>query len=170
MPESFDYHRYLASREWAALKKAVRERAAGLCERCGLLPIGSVHHLTYERLGREELNDLRGLCKPCHAFESAATDFDPRLWFVEAGQLAIVYVNADYGDVERQALIDKARELAHRFDYQQCRIASLQASLILEEYFGSPPDRVADPRFVLVFAIEDEARKVRGDPLAWRGE
>lgn len=33
MPETFNYQRYLASREWAVLKEAVRRRSGGKCER-----------------------------------------------------------------------------------------------------------------------------------------
>jgi len=79
-PAGFDYQRYLASREWAVRKRAVRERAQGCCERCLLLPLAATHHLTYEHVGAEPLEDLQGVCKPCHAFESGLADFDPAEW------------------------------------------------------------------------------------------
>jgi hypothetical protein len=75
--ERVDYHQYLASREWALKKEAVRERPGGICERCHSAPIQSTHHLTYERLGNELLEDLQGLCRPCHEFLSAKRDDDP---------------------------------------------------------------------------------------------
>ncbi len=31
---SFDYHRYMASREWALKKEAVKERSGGMCTAC----------------------------------------------------------------------------------------------------------------------------------------
>lgn len=62
------YHEHLASDEWAALRERVIERDGGLCVRCG--SAGShVHHLTYERLGRESIGDLELLCVPCHHAE-----------------------------------------------------------------------------------------------------
>jgi hypothetical protein len=80
----FDYQRYLASREWAVLKRMVRERSYGACERCGagrLDPnesnIAAVHHLTYERIGHELLEDLLGVCAGCHAWLSGLSDIDP---------------------------------------------------------------------------------------------
>ena len=73
----FDYPRYLASREWALLKNAVRERSGGVCERCGNAPATQCHHLTYERIGRELLTDLQDICRPCHEYESAVSAFDP---------------------------------------------------------------------------------------------
>lgn len=72
-----DYHEYLASREWALLKNAVKERSGGICERCGIAPHQQTHHLTYERLGKEILDDLQGVCRGCHEFLSARSDFDP---------------------------------------------------------------------------------------------
>jgi hypothetical protein len=75
---TFDYPRYLASREWAQRKEAVRRRARGICERCDNGPMRSVHHLTYEHVGCEPLEDLLGVCNPCHNFLSAKSDFDPK--------------------------------------------------------------------------------------------
>jgi hypothetical protein len=77
--DSFDYHRYMASREWALKRKEVRKRSGGMCERCHRAKMQQVHHLTYERTGRELLTDLLGVCRPCHAFLSAKSDIDPCL-------------------------------------------------------------------------------------------
>ena len=73
----FEYQRYLASREWALLKRQVRARAREVCERCHKAPMTEVHHLTYERIGHESLEDLLGVCKPCHAYLSGRSDVDP---------------------------------------------------------------------------------------------
>ena len=78
MKQTVDYHRYLASREWALKKRAVRERSGGICERCGRNPHKQTHHLTYERFGDELLEDLQGVCKECHEYLSAVTDSDPK--------------------------------------------------------------------------------------------
>lgn len=74
-----DYYAYLASREYAVLKRAVKRRSKGVCERCFRAPAEQVHHLNYRRVGREELSDLQHVCKPCHEYLSAVSDFDPRL-------------------------------------------------------------------------------------------
>jgi len=72
-----DYQTYKASREWAVRREAVRKRANGKCERCLTADMQQVHHLTYARIGEEPLEDLLGVCKPCHEFLSAKTDTDP---------------------------------------------------------------------------------------------
>jgi hypothetical protein len=36
------------------------------CERCKIAPATEVHHLTYERRGREKPADLMALCADCH--------------------------------------------------------------------------------------------------------
>jgi hypothetical protein len=74
---SEQYHKYLASREWGLKKRAIKERSGGICERCHNAPMENVHHLTYKRLYNEPLEDLQGLCRACHVFESGVTDSDP---------------------------------------------------------------------------------------------
>ncbi len=74
---SFNYKKYLASREWAERKEAVKKRDAGRCERCGVGHHESVHHLTYEHIGHEPLEDLQGVCNACHEFLSAKSSDDP---------------------------------------------------------------------------------------------
>jgi hypothetical protein len=72
-----EYHRYLASREWALLKQSVRERSHGTCERCRRRPHDHTHHVTYEPIGQERLDDLLGVCEPCHMFLSGIALHDP---------------------------------------------------------------------------------------------
>jgi hypothetical protein len=63
------YVRYLNSVAWAAKRAEVLDRADGNCEDCGdeLEPgEAEVHHLTYERVGRELPEDLVALCPGCH--------------------------------------------------------------------------------------------------------
>ena len=69
--------KYMASREWALKREAVKERANNICERCYDAYIDNVHHLSYEHLGAEPLDELQGLCRPCHAFISAKSSDDP---------------------------------------------------------------------------------------------
>ena len=94
-----DYQTYLASREWAILKNAVRERAGGICERCRNGPIQSTHHLTYARIYHEELTDLIGVCDPCHKFLSAKTEANP-IFFTDAFLSPDwwVYLNPPFGE------------------------------------------------------------------------
>lgn len=61
-----DYQKYLQSAEWKELRRQVILRAKGTCERCKEWPVVNVHHLTYERLGKELLEDLLGVCTKCH--------------------------------------------------------------------------------------------------------
>ncbi len=62
------YLKYLKSREWLALRRQVIERCGDKCERCGKFSVAEVHHLTYDRVYHEALEDLQGLCGHCHAF------------------------------------------------------------------------------------------------------
>ena len=72
-----EYAEYLASRDWAVLREAVRGRSGGRCERCLNGTYDQTHHITYERVGHETLEDLMGLCEACHMFLSAKNEYDP---------------------------------------------------------------------------------------------
>lgn len=61
-----EYEAYLRSSEWKALREQVFRRCSEVCELCEEAAAEEVHHLTYERIGHEELSDLMGVCKPCH--------------------------------------------------------------------------------------------------------
>jgi 5-methylcytosine-specific restriction endonuclease McrA len=59
----------MRSWRWQMVKIRKLNAAAHKCENCGE-PYGlQVHHLTYERLGRELDTDLVVLCRQCHANE-----------------------------------------------------------------------------------------------------
>ena len=60
------YRTYLQSAAWQAKREEALEVAGYSCEECGADGQLHVHHLTYARLGREELDDLAVLCPQCH--------------------------------------------------------------------------------------------------------
>lgn len=104
-PVRFDFKRYLASREWALMKRAVRQRSGGLCERCRFRPAAEIHHQTYARIGHEDLEDLQHVCKPCHRFESAVIDWDPASCNCDPVSAAAW---ADFVKGENQAVVEAA--------------------------------------------------------------
>lgn len=60
------YGAYLRSRHWRRLRAAKLAEVGERCESCGIRGIVQIHHVTYERLRREELSDLQVLCRDCH--------------------------------------------------------------------------------------------------------
>ena len=62
------YEAHLQSAAWASIRRERLEHARWQCERCRRdgVPL-EVHHVTYARLGREDLADLWALCETCHA-------------------------------------------------------------------------------------------------------
>lgn len=71
---AIDYIEYLKTGTWELkrlekLRTGLWSRGHCLCQRCCRLvhQCGiEVHHLTYERLGNEELSDLQIVCAGCH--------------------------------------------------------------------------------------------------------
>lgn len=69
------YQAYLESEHWQQVRERKLEEQDWQCERCGHFArrdengerLGiEVHHITYERIGGEELSDLEVLCRTCH--------------------------------------------------------------------------------------------------------
>ena len=61
-----DYRRYLQSRAWRARRRHFIALAGGCCSECGGSLGLQVHHVTYERLGRERFEDVEVMCSRCH--------------------------------------------------------------------------------------------------------
>ena len=59
-----NYNEYLNSFAWKAIKQVKLEQAPN-CEVCWL-KANSVHHLSYERLWKEQVNDIVSICYDCH--------------------------------------------------------------------------------------------------------
>lgn len=62
----YKYLEYLQSDVWKAKRKLVLERENDLCESCKN-PAVDIHHLHYDNLYNEPLEDLQALCRPCHS-------------------------------------------------------------------------------------------------------
>jgi predicted HNH restriction endonuclease len=67
--DDFDpaYIRYIKSEAWKLRCAAYFMRYGRWCKACGTRkgPL-QVHHMTYDRLGKEPLTDLVSVCAPCH--------------------------------------------------------------------------------------------------------
>lgn len=64
------YQEYLKSEQWAEIREQVLRRDSYRCQWTGKAsrpgdPL-QVHHLTYERVGREEMQDLVTVCRSAH--------------------------------------------------------------------------------------------------------
>lgn len=57
------YKKYMASPLWEEKKQLYKKTS---CEICGTTYFLGLHHLTYDNLGQETLEDLATLCKYCH--------------------------------------------------------------------------------------------------------
>jgi len=61
-----DYKVYLRTNSWRKRRDEAINRAGGRCEKCNSTRRLDVHHLTYERIGKEDPGDLQVLCRSCH--------------------------------------------------------------------------------------------------------
>lgn len=61
------YNSYIKGPRWAAKREAYFNAFGKYCRAC-LTTYGPIqlHHMTYDRLGRERMSDLIALCTKCH--------------------------------------------------------------------------------------------------------
>lgn len=140
------YQRYLASPEWRAKRRQRLGIDSFKCARCESDEQLEVHHLTYDRLGSERMDDLLTLCRICHKKDHGRdpdlppcmpASFYSDLWF--AGQRLEIWqealaealgVHKALDDLEscigererlgqvRDLLSEIMRDYAHRFGQQ----------------------------------------------------
>jgi hypothetical protein len=60
------YTEYLKSAKWRVRRDKALRRDKHQCAECGSKFNLQVHHLTYERVGDELIEDLKTLCRKCH--------------------------------------------------------------------------------------------------------
>ena len=62
-----NYRDYLRTKHWKNIKKMYNKMYKYECSCCGSNKTGlHLHHITYDRVGNEEIDDLVYLCKECH--------------------------------------------------------------------------------------------------------
>jgi hypothetical protein len=62
-----EYFACIRSAAWKAIRDRVVYRDRSVCRMCKTeTNQPDVHHMTYERFGRERLDDLITVCRPCH--------------------------------------------------------------------------------------------------------
>lgn len=61
------YNKYMKSKTWDKKRRARLEKDRYTCQDCGATdkPL-DVHHLTYERMGKEHIDDIISVCRSCH--------------------------------------------------------------------------------------------------------
>jgi len=65
-----NYQEYLTeSTRWQLLRSVAFRRADYRCERCKRRTGLELHHLHYDSIGHEELEDIEALCTDCHKEE-----------------------------------------------------------------------------------------------------
>lgn len=72
-----EYRTYLQSEHFRFLRAMLIVRESGFCQRCQNRPNDfkhlHVHHLTYDRIGEEDPEDIELLCSRCHYDEHHMT-------------------------------------------------------------------------------------------------
>lgn len=64
-----EYREYLQSYEWEVKRENRLEIDEYECQKCGSTTNLHVHHLTYENIFEENMEDLLTLCADCHKEE-----------------------------------------------------------------------------------------------------
>jgi hypothetical protein len=113
-----DYNKYLHSKEWADFKARYRasNRPQG-CYICGGKP-DAIHHLCYDRVGHELLEDCCAVCAADHFLIHFA--HDTRATYRQTISSVTESVKAMYQACERDGTTDDFAEIVKTF-YEQRR-------------------------------------------------
>ncbi|TXH16947.1 MAG: hypothetical protein E6R03_04690 [Hyphomicrobiaceae bacterium] len=68
---SLFYRNYIRSEEWREFREIALDHHGRRCGRCGHKKRLQVHHLHYENLGDESVDDVTILCFWCHEAEES---------------------------------------------------------------------------------------------------
>jgi len=71
-----EYRKYLQSDQWRAKRRLVLEFMGYQCVKCRKTlteSTANIHHVSYERVRNETLDDLIPLCRECHKLEHSKT-------------------------------------------------------------------------------------------------
>lgn len=60
------YQEYINSKEWKLKRDEFKERFGNQCAMCDSGKNLAIHHLNYDNVGNETINDVVCLCKGCH--------------------------------------------------------------------------------------------------------
>jgi 5-methylcytosine-specific restriction endonuclease McrA len=66
MAISKEYRKFLASKEWEAIRQAYLRQVEFMCEICNETKNIQVHHLNYDNLYNPTPEDLMAVCQSCH--------------------------------------------------------------------------------------------------------
>jgi len=69
-----EYKEYLKSKHWKNKRKEFYKTTEAKCSWCGETKNLNLHHLTYDNIGNEKLEDLICLCASCHKKLHQETD------------------------------------------------------------------------------------------------
>jgi len=100
MDDYMNYKNYLSGSHWRNFRKRALEHHGMKCADCGEENVRfDIHHLTYERFGKEELSDVVVLCHNCHhkRHKTEVRIYDMRPYLCEHKTLT---KSSTYDDVE----------------------------------------------------------------------
>lgn len=109
------YQDYLRSKEWDQRRREALERRSK-CWICSSDENLQVHHLTYERLGHEYLEQLETLCDTCHRGVHRLMRQHPELTYLIA---TYVFKRVEVRGESFKKACREVRESAHRIRYKR---------------------------------------------------
>lgn len=97
------YKKYIRSKEWDVKRLEFKEAYGNKCKVCNSIDSLHIHHLTYDNLKNETLDDVICLCKSCH-------------FRVHDGLLNLQYVNKEEWDfINKYLYLFKNKKVAFAF-------------------------------------------------------
>jgi len=99
------YKKYIKSKDWANKSRFAKYKRDYKCQQCGRKGLLHTHHLNYDSLYHERLDDVKVLCEKCHPSADLIREYNSSL---------DTWASKNYGE-DYYLYIDEAR-LEDEFD------------------------------------------------------
>lgn len=104
------YEDYLKSDLWKQKRSTVLSVLGGRCQICKDKTGITVHHVSYERIGKELIDDLQVLCKDCHKMVHFLVSERPKQYTIQNCVAEIFKMNAEEAFSIRRHVIESMPE------------------------------------------------------------
>ena len=111
------YEDYLQSDLWKDKRTFVLSVVGNRCQVCKTKKQISVHHVSYERIGKELIDDLQILCKPCHKMVHFLVSEKPKQYTIQNCVAEILKMNAGEAFSIRQYVVESAPNEQRGFNH-----------------------------------------------------
>lgn len=114
------YAEYLQSDLWKQKKATALSFIGNCCKICRSKKSINVHHISYDRIGKELIEDLSILCRSCHKMVHALVQLDPKQYNIQNCEAKILNMTVSEFFATKQKIKDLPPFGLGQIDIHEC--------------------------------------------------